>query len=224
THTVRPGPDIELIEYAAQHHINILAPLLVEPVEVPPPELVVTPARIEEAAAVMRGAGVPEGAQVVAVHPFSLWSYKEWAPEKWEQVIKHLKEKHRVSVVVTGAPEDQARATELAGGFRQGVFNLAGKTPLGLFPALLKMCGLVVGVDTAALHIAAAVGTPTVGIFGPSLTAVWAPQGPQHLVAVKSFPCVPCAGKGCNDAGKSCCLDELEPSDVTILIDRCLGN
>jgi heptosyltransferase-3 len=224
THTVQPDPDIELFEYAAQHHINILAPLLGDPVKAPRPELVVSPARIEEAAVVMQAAGLPEGAPVVAVHPFSLWSYKEWAPEKWKQVIKHLREKYRVLVAVTGAPEDKTRAAELVNGFRQGVFNLAGKTPLGLFPALLKMCTLVVGVDTAALHIAAAVGTRTVGIFGPSRTAVWAPGEPDHLTAVKSFPCVPCAGKGCENTGRSRCLDELPAREVTILIEKFLGD
>jgi heptosyltransferase-3 len=222
SHTIRPSPEIELAEYAAQHNMNILAPLLVDETEAPAPELVVNPACIEEAQALMRVAGVPEEATIVAVHPFTLWKYKEWGTEKWKQVIKHLREKHRASVVVTGAPEDRSRAAELAGAFQEGVFNLAGKSPLGILPAVLRRCRLVVCVDTATLHIAAAVGTPTVGIFGPSRTAVWAPRGPSHIAAVKCLDCVPCGRKGCEDTGRSRCLDELGEGEVAALVDICL--
>jgi len=224
THIVMPRPERELHEYAPRHNLNILEPLLGEPVEAPPPELAVSSLRLHEVRALTRAAGVPDGAQAVALHPFSLWPYKEWSPEKWKSVIEQLKERHRIPVIVTGAPEDRARATEMAGGFREGVFNLAGKTPLGLLPALFKMCRLVVGVDTAALHIAAAVKTPTVGIFGPSRAEVWAPKGPQHITMSSPSPCVPCAMKGCRDEGKSLCLEELEAEKVVAAVNRSLNN
>ena len=223
TDLVRPEPAVELLDYAPRHHLNIIQPLLDGPVEAPTPELAVSPASVEKAREILAASGVPEGRPVVAVHPFSLWRYKEWGDDKWKAVIEHLKGRHRVSIAVTGAPEDRDRASEMVGRFREGVYNLAGKTPLGLFPALLEACRLVVGVDTAALHIGAAVGTPTVGIFGPSRTAVWAPRGAIHKVAAKSLPCVPCARKGCEDSGESMCLEELEANEVTDLIDGTLG-
>ncbi len=220
THNVRPDPEKELRQYAPQHSLNVLEPLLGEPRKAPSPELTVAESRFDEALALRRSLGIPEERPVVAVHPFSLWPYKEWGDDKWKSVIEHLKERHRVSVIVTGAPEDRARAAEMVGGFREGVFNLVGKTPLNLLPALFKTCKLVVGVDTAALHIAAAVKTPTVGIFGPSLTAVWAPRGPGNHTAVSKLSCVPCARRGCADSGWSQCLEELEATEVTELLDK----
>ncbi|MFH1020122.1 MAG: glycosyltransferase family 9 protein [Pseudomonadota bacterium] len=151
---------------------------------------------------------------LVAVQPFSLWQYKEWGKEKYIALIRWLIEEHDAAVLVTGSEAERARAEEIVRNCGKRCYNLAGKTSIGLYAALLKKCRLFIGVDSAGLHIAAAVGTPTVSLFGPSSPASWAPRGEQHLVVRKDFPCVPCRRKGCGDREHSRCLDELTVDEV----------
>jgi heptosyltransferase-3 len=87
-----------------------------------------------------------------------------------------------------------------------------------MYAALLQKCQFFIGVDSAGLHIAAAVGTLTIGIFGPSSPVSWAPIGKRHLIVQKEMPCVPCWQKGCNNSEKSRCLDELTQEKVKEMI------
>lgn len=160
---------------------------------------------------------------LVAVQPFSLWQYKEWGKEKHIALIRWLIEERNVAVLVTGSAAEQARAEEIVRNCGRSCYNFAGKTDIGLYAALLKRCRLFIGVDSAGLHIAAAVGTPTVGIFGPSSPGSWAPRGARHLVIQKEFDCVPCRQKGCKDSGKSRCLDELTVNEVVRKIEKLVG-
>ena len=101
---------------------------------------------------------------------------------------------------------------------RQNTYNLAGKTSIGTLAAVFKACKLFIGVDSAGVHIAAAVGLPTVCIFGPSSYIDWAPRGKQHQVVHKDFPCVPCQNKGCQGSEISRCLEELTLEEVMTVV------
>ena len=90
-----------------------------------------------------------------------------------------------------------------------------------MFSAVLKSCKLFIGGDSAGIHIAAAVGTPTVSIFGPASPFAWAPRGKKHAIVYnKKLPCVPCDLKGCEGRGISRCLDELTFDDVKSVVKR----
>ncbi|MFZ5773924.1 MAG: glycosyltransferase family 9 protein [Thermodesulfobacteriota bacterium] len=160
----------------------------------------------------------PGDGPLVAVQPFSLWRYKEWGTEKYVALIRWLLAERCATVLVTGGPAEQARAEAIARECGSGCHNLAGRTSLSLYAALLQQCRLFIGVDSAGLHIAAAVGTPTVSLFGPSSAVSWAPVGPGHRVVQKDFPCLPCREKGCGNSEKSRCLDELSVAEVTAAV------
>jgi len=85
--------------------------------------------------------------------------------------------------------------------------------------ALIQACQLFIGVDSAGMHIAAAVGTPTVIIFGPSAPASWAPTGNHHAIVQKDLPCVPCRQKGCDGSEVSRCLEELAVDEVWAVVE-----
>lgn len=223
THLVRPEPNLELEQYAAEHALNILAPLQLKR-EAASPLLSIPAARSEKTDALLRRYLVPLQRSLVAVHPFSLWKYKEWSGDKWVRLIRHIRKKYNASVIITGGPEDARNAAMMSAESGAGVYNLAGKTQLGDLPGIYRACRLFIGVDTAALHIAAVVGTPTLGIFGPSSPATWAPRGPQHGVIMKRLPCVPCRQKGCQDMETSRCLDELTFDEARDMIDCHLQN
>lgn len=158
--------------------------------------------------------GVPVARPMLAVQPFSRWAYKEWGREKWVELLRGLLEEFDLSVVLTGAPAERARAQAITDGLDGRVYNLAGKTSIALLPALLRRARVFLGLDSAGLHIAAAVGTPTVGLYGPSPAAIWAPRGADHTVITKNLPCVPCKDTGCQGGMVSRCLDELGVDEV----------
>lgn len=165
-----------------------------------------------------------EDRMVVVLQPFSLWRYKEWSKKKYVALIRWLVQERRVTVLVTGSALEYNRAAEIVVEGGPGCHNLAGQTSLSLYAAVLKMSHLFIGVDSAGLHIAAAVGTPTVSIFGPSAPSSWAPRGTgPHLVVQKAMQCVPCRQKGCNNREVSRCLDSLTLGEVVSAVDRQLS-
>ncbi|MBU2539059.1 MAG: glycosyltransferase family 9 protein [Proteobacteria bacterium] len=188
------------------------------------PELAVAEDKLEKIRILFEQESVSCDKKIVAVQPFSLWQYKEWGRDKYIALIQWLEEEYGVAVLVTGSAAEKERAEEIVRCCGAGCYNFAGKTSIAMYAALLKQCQLFIGVDSAGLHIAAAVGTPTIAIFGPSSPESWAPRGGQHLIVQKKMPCVPCRQKGCNNSEKSRCLDELTLEELRAQIDSHLRN
>jgi heptosyltransferase-3 len=211
THLIQ-APD-ERGQYAAEHPFNLLIPMGVPPVDLRPVHHV-PPERHQQARKILQDAGLPPDKMIVAMHPFSLWAYKEWTVEGFADLANRTMEHWGAAVIFTGAPDERRRVGELARLCRHPVYNLAGKTSIGQLPAILQIADAFVGVDTAALHMAAAVGTPTVGLFGPSSPISWAPRGAQHQVVSKEMPCVPCRQKGCENREVSRCMQALRVEEV----------
>ena len=174
--------------------------------------------RYQKAKALLKNEGVPSDRPIIAVQPFSLWKYKEWGVDKYIQLINWLISKCNISIIITGSPDERERAGEIIKKCQQNTFNLAGKTSIGTLAGVFKACKLFIGVDSAGVHIAAAVGLPTVSIFGPSSSSGWAPRGLQHRVAHKDLPCVPCCKKGCDNSEYSRCLEELTLEEVMSVV------
>ena len=184
------------------------------------PALVVSGDKLEKIGDFFKEEMIEPGPMLVAVQPFSLWRYKEWGQEKYISLINWLIEKQNATVLVTGSAPERQRAEEIVRNCDKRCHNLAGKTSIATYAALLKKCHLFIGVDSAGLHIAAAVDTPTVSIFGPSSPISWAPRGARHLVVQKAFDCLPCRQKGCMGSEKSRCLDELSMGEVVQKIEK----
>jgi heptosyltransferase-3 len=178
------------------------------------PEIDVSTTKEEEISLLLGELDVPLGRPIFAIQPFSLWHYKEWGEENIISLIKKITRTYSLSVIVTGTKNEQERAASIVQQCGQNVFNFAGKTMLSQLPALYKKCKLFMGVDSAGIHIAAAVGTPTVSLYGPTPSVTWAPRGERHKVVQKTWPCVPCRQKGCDNSGKSRCLDELPVDEI----------
>ena len=217
TDLVRPAN--ERSQYSAEHNLNILSPFGLS-TEHRLPSLAVTPEKREKALTLLRQEGVSLERPLIAFHPFSLWKYKEWGIDQGVALIDYLGVKYGFFVVVTGSLEEQERADQMVSGCKTKVSNLVGKTSIGELPGVLEACRLFIGVDTAALHIAAAVGVATVGIFGPSSPTVWAPRGDQHSVVHKNMSCVPCRQMGCEGSETSRCLEELTFEEVREKVDE----
>jgi heptosyltransferase III len=109
-------------------------------------------------------------------------------------------------------PAEQSGLKEVAA--LPPVVDLAGRLNLKELAALIEKAALFFGVDTAPMHIAAAVGTPVVALFGPSGNHMWGPWGHSHVVISQPWSCRPCGRAGCNDGGTSRCLTTIEPQTV----------
>ena len=151
---------------------------------------------------------------MVTINPFSRWKYKEWNNAKWGEVIDRIWEAHRIPAVLIGSPEEATACQEIVAGREGRAINLAGKTTLGELAAVISMSSLHLGVDSAAPHIAAALGISTVTIHGPTDWRGWRVVNERHKVVHPAMDCVPCNMMGCNGGGKSRCLDELAADQV----------
>jgi predicted lipopolysaccharide heptosyltransferase III len=215
THLMLPQP--EPGQHMSQHYLSILEAYNIKTDHIWP-EHHVSQDKLQKARALLKNKGVSPHRVIVAVQPFSLWKYKEWGVDKYVQLINWLISKYNVSIIITGSLDERKRADEIIEKCRWEAYNLAGETSIGTLAAVFKVCKLFIGVDSAGVHIAAAVGIPTVSIFGPSSASDWAPRGKHHSAVYKSLPCVPCKNKGCQDSEFSRCLKELTLKEVKTVV------
>ena len=220
THLVEQSTEKGL--YIVDHYMEILNPFGITTVY-RTPEISVS---IEQQAAVERlfaDEGIPTSKPIVAIHPFSLWQYKEWSLGKFISLILRLSDELDLVFVICGAENDRRKAQEITDQCKGNVYNLAGKTTMELLPCLLSVATLFIGVDSVGIHLAAAVGVPTVCLYGPSSPVTWAPQGKMHRVVQKNMSCVPCEQTGCQGNMKSRCMDDLSVEEVHAVVhDRLL--
>jgi len=167
--------------------------------------------------------GITAANRWVTLNPFSRWQYKEWGYEKWVRIVDWLWEEYKISTVLVGAPEEREKSIDIVKKCSGRVFNLTGRTTLSELAAVLNLSSLHIGVDSAAPQIAAAVGTSTITIYGPSAWNEWAPPGEMHSIVTPDCDCAPCHQKGCDGSGISKCLEELTVNKVKGAIQKFLG-
>jgi heptosyltransferase-3 len=163
---------------------------------------------------------VPGGVKLAQIHPYSRIERKNWRTDRMAALVDFLAAKGFLPVLTGSAAASEMSVLQAISNQATSLhLNLAGKLSLTELGALSKMSSLFVGVDTAPMHIAAAVGTPVAALFGPSSETMWAPWCEKRLVISRSLPCrLPCKGK------KTCstfeCIQDLSLSQVTEELDR----
>jgi heptosyltransferase-2/heptosyltransferase-3 len=140
---------------------------------------------------------LPANEPLVALHPGSGAILKNWLPERWAELLTDLRERHRARVFLTGGPGDAAVVASIASRLNPSPPTVIGQTSLGQLAALFASSDLVLGCDSGPLHLAAAVGAPTVRLYGPTDTnefGPWSPRGKtrQHRAVSGLVPCQPC--------------------------------
>lgn len=158
----------------------------------------------------------------VVLHPGAGWRFKCWTPAGYARIIEHILKAWRLPVVLTAsrAPHEQELIQEILTECRQAPINLAGELTLKELGALIAKARFFFGADSAPMHLAAAVNTPAVALFGPSGAFNWRPWGEGHLVIQKDLDCVPCGQDGCEGTKISRCLTELTPEEVLEQVER----
>ncbi|MEP6590572.1 MAG: lipopolysaccharide heptosyltransferase II [Gemmatimonadota bacterium] len=171
------------------------------------------------AAAWLDLAGVPE--QFVALAPGSIWGTKRWG--KFPELAAALD----TFVVTVGGPEDRALGESVVAAAKSGGVNAAGQLPLRVSAALLGRATALVSNDSAPMHMAQAMGTPVVALFGPTVPSFgFAPRGPEDVVLeVDGLNCRPCSSHGPRvcPLGHHHCMTELELVRVLAALEPLLS-
>lgn len=131
----------------------------------------------------------------IAINPLARWQSKLWFRERWVVLAKALN-KLGYKVVFTGNIKDSIYISDICKKIPNSI-NLSGRTQLKELIGFYKQANLVISVDTGTMHLAAAVGTPVIALFGP--TAPWrtGPFGEGHKVLYHGLFCQPCFKKKC---------------------------
>ena len=147
--------------------------------------------------------GLPQS--FVHMHPASRWTFKCWPAERNAQLADRLAaEGHQV--VLTAAPGEMDFIDQILAKAASKPLNLAGKLSLKELGALTARAHLFIGVDSMPMHLAAAMGTPTIALFGPSNEAEWAPWNVEQRIVTTTHSCRPCGVDGCGGSKVSECL------------------
>jgi heptosyltransferase II len=153
-----------------------------------------------------------KGSRLIAVAPTaSFGPAKEWPAPHFVQLINELAERHDAECVLVGAPVERPRCESIASASPHGAMVAAGETSVGQLVALLGLADGFVGNDSGAMHVAAALGRPTVGIFGSTNPARTGPLGPGTRVLWQRLACSPCLARTCR-FGHYNCLNEITPA------------
>ena len=156
------------------------------------------------------------GKDFIHVHPASRWFFKCWPVVRMAALVDRLQAQGHM-VVLTAAPsaDEKAMLDAIQARLQRPAFSLSGQLSLKELAALTQAAKLFIGVDSAPMHIAAAVGTPTVALFGPSGDKQWGPWGvPSRVITSGTHPCRPCGHDGCGGGKVSDCLTAIEVEAV----------
>jgi heptosyltransferase-3 len=207
-----------------ERHLDLLRRLGLHPEpQERAPTLAPSEAARENVRAKLRAAGW-QGQRYALVHPGSRWMFKVWTPEGNARVVDHLAGSG-LAVVLTAAPDarESALAEAILAQSATRVIDLRGQLTLEELGAAIAGATVFFGVDSVPMHMAAAVGTPGVALFGPSSEFEWGPWSDRfQVVTSRVHSCRPCGIDGCGGSKRSDCLAQLPAAEVTLALDQVL--
>jgi ADP-heptose:LPS heptosyltransferase len=163
------------------------------------------------------GAAGGGGKTLVAVNSSGGWYTKRWGRDRFAALCDILIRDHNCSVVLTWGPGEREHVESIRATMRETPL-LPPATTFPQLAALLSMCDAVISNDTGPMHIAAAVGTPVLGIFGPTNPSLQGPYGPGHLtIRNESLTCLGCNLTACPIPNGVKCRIELEDGVLKML-------
>lgn len=179
--------------------------------------------------------GAADAPPYAVLHAYPKFNYKMWRVDGWTELARALAARGlRIVLSGGGDPAEREYVGRLAAGMPAGTLNAAGRLSVAASARLVSGAAVYVGPDTALTHIAAALGTPTVALFGPTDPVKWGPWPKGHAADTNpwrrcgtqragnvtliqgALPCVPCLREGCGRSigSFSDCLQQLPASRV----------
>lgn len=155
---------------------------------------------------------IDEEEGLIAISPGARSELKRWTKEGFISVIKQILSNSKYKVVLIGDNDDLKLGEEILSFLSNKAINLIGQTSLPQLAHLLKKCSLLLTNDSACLHMASAVGTKTLAIFGPTNPQKYGPLSFGSAVIQKNLSCIPCELAQCRFNRE--CMKQIKPQDV----------
>jgi len=162
----------------------------------------------------LQSAGVQQGEKLIAIAPVDRLAVRSWPLDRFVAAAAALSRQPNVRIVLIGTSGQRWVAEQFLQPVGNKLVDLIGKTRIRQLGVLFRKMHLVIANDSAPMHIAAAVGTPVLGLFGPSSPYQSRPIGEQHAVLRTELPCSPCGRSVCENPNHLECLTSITVNDV----------
>ncbi len=156
---------------------------------------------------------------LIAIHPGSPIPLKRWKPDRFAELADWLIKQKSAQVIFVGVEDEIPIIKKIQNLMIGESTNIAGKTTIPQLASILKKCKLFIGNDSGPMHLAAAVGTQTIGIYGPGDPTRFGPVGDKCKTIQKKLDCPPCSGNTCRLREKGC-MSVIQVADVIHLIEE----
>jgi len=211
THPIALRPE-DLAVHEVRYYLRLLSPWGIGG---DPPPLCLNVADDERAAmrAWLDKRGIDQATPLIGINPAAFYgTAKRWFPERFAEVGAHFVREHGARVFVTGIERERDVADEVCRAGGEGFHNAAGEMDLRELMAFLAMSRLFLTNDSGAMHVAAAVGTPLVAVFGSTDWVTTAPLSPVARIVRRDTECAPCILRDCPIDHR--CMRRVEAADV----------
>ena len=156
-----------------------------------------------------------EDKKFIAINPVALWETKLWSNEKFARLADLINNELQVKVAFTGSEKEPIE--EITSLMTTEKINLGGQTSLPELACLYKKAKMVISTDSGPMHLAAAMGTPVIALFGPTDPARTGPYGSGHAVIRTELPCGPCFLKKCPTKK---CMEDISPAQIIAAVEK----
>lgn len=213
-----PFPDVkaEGKKHEAEYNFDLLSPLGIKPPEKPETFFPVSEKAADSLDELFMHLKIKGGLPAVVLNPSASCPSKRWPPERFAELAARLHTEYDCGIFLIGGPQDIYLSDEIKKLAAAPVYDLTGRLSLSMLGAFLRRAALLISNDTGPVHVAAAVGTPVVSIFGrnqPGLSpARWKPLGTGSRIVWKDVGCTDCLAHNCQI--KFLCLTEISVEDI----------
>jgi ADP-heptose:LPS heptosyltransferase len=156
-----------------------------------------------------------DGKTVIALNPGATHAVNRWPVSRFAELADLMTDQLHAYPLIIGGPDDVLLADDIMARSRAKSISLAGKTTLLQLGAVLEKCDLLVSGDTGPLHMATAVGTRVVALFGAADPGRTGPVGKGHrVIQAGQVPCVPCRSRHCSNKIYLECMESITAREV----------
>ncbi len=169
-------------------------------------------------------AKIERGTNYIVINPGGNWDLKRWPAENYVQLADRIMQELKYKIIISGAKKDIDLAQTINSKLKNKALILVGKTNLNELGALLKGANVVVSADSGPMHLANALGTSVVAIFGPTSPQITGPYNinVEHIILQKDVGClVPCYEVNCTD---NKCMKAITADEVFEAVKKILNN
>jgi len=181
--------------------------------------------QVDESALTNKLPYLPNLGPFALLHPTSRWAFKEWLPERWASVADQIQQRHQLKIILSTGPDAREHdyIRQIRAAAKTELHWNEGRTSLHELGWLLGRARLFLGVDTVAMHLAAAMQTPTVALFGPSSEWSWHPWQVRHELVLGPCNCKQTRDFVCDKSKPFPCMQSITVEQVLDQVEKLIS-